>query len=96
MIIINMINERQIKRVMQFSYQDNSLIFANVKQSLENFVISSSDPSIFLNNASISRMNMTLENISDPVDLEYWIYIVLDYLAFMHRCLNLVNLNIKP
>jgi serine/threonine protein kinase len=41
-------------------------------------------------------MNMTLDVISDPDELEYYILIVLDYIAFLHRNLHLVNLDIKP
>jgi len=41
-------------------------------------------------------MNTTLEEISDPIELEYWILIVLDYLAFLHHRLHIVNLDIKP
>ena len=41
-------------------------------------------------------MNTPLDSISDPIDLEYWIFIILDYLAFLHRILYLVNLDIKP
>ena len=35
------------------------------------FVISASDPTVFLNYASISVMNIFLDSISDPIDLEY-------------------------
>ena len=41
-------------------------------------------------------MNITLDGISDPDELEYQILIVLDYIAFLHRILHLVNLDIKP
>jgi serine/threonine protein kinase len=91
-----MIYERQIKRVIQYFNYGDLLTFGNIRQSPELFVISSSDPSMFLNYASISPMYMTLDRISDPIDLEFWIYMILDYLAFMHRSLNLVNLDIKP
>jgi hypothetical protein len=64
--------------------------------SLDLFVVSATYPNMFLKYASISEMNITLDLISDPIKLEYWILIVLSYLAFMHRCLNLVNLDINP
>jgi serine/threonine protein kinase len=41
-------------------------------------------------------MNVTLDGISDPDELEYWILIVIDYLSFLHRNLHIVNLDIKP
>ena len=60
------------------------------------FVISASDPTVFLDYASVSLMNITLDCISDPIDLEYWIFMVLDYLAFLHSYPQFVNLDIKP
>ena len=60
------------------------------------FVISASDPTVFLDYASINFMNNTLETIVDSNDLEYRILTVLDYFAFLHRNLHIVNLDIKP
>jgi hypothetical protein len=51
---------------------------------------------VFLDYATISYMNNTLDGICDPEDLEYRIYLVLDHLAFMHLGLHCVNLDIKP
>lgn len=96
MFIMNMIYERQIKRVMQFFYYPNHSINDIILFGNDLFVISASDPSVFLNYASGSIMNITLDDIIDPIELEYWIYIVLCYLAFMHRILHLVILDIKP
>ena len=96
MLLMNMIYERQIKRVIQYFYLSYRSSFAEVFKSLDFFVISASNPTIFLDYASISPMNVTLDSIRDPNDLEYWILIVLDYLAFLHRNLHLVNLDIKP
>ena len=92
-LIINMIYERQIKRFSDFFINKNN---SAMKPSLDLFVVSASDPTVFLDYASISRMNSTLDTIWDPIDLEFWILIVLDYLAFHHRILHLVNLDIKP
>ena len=96
MFINNLIYERQIKRLIQYLYIGNRSGIAMLLESLDIFVISASDPTVFLDYASISPMNTTLDGISDPIDLEYWILIVLDYLAFLHRRLHLVNLDIKP
>jgi serine/threonine protein kinase len=41
-------------------------------------------------------MNNTIDTIVDPINLEFWIYTVLDYLAYLHRNLLIVNLDIKP
>ena len=59
-------------------------------------MISASDPTVFLNYASVSYMNNTLDTIVDSIYLDYWIFTVLDYLAFHHRKLHIVNLDIKP
>ena len=96
MFLINMIYERQIKRVIEYFYKGDRLKFGNAFKSLDLFVISASDPTLFLDYASISQMNITLDGINSPIDLEYWILIVLDYLVFLHRCLHLVVLDIKP
>ena len=93
MLIINMIYERQIKQIIQLLYWP---MIEYVYYGQDLFVIQASDPTIFLNYASVSSMNVTLEEIIDPVNLECWILIILDYLAFLHRRLNLVNLDIKP
>ena len=93
---MNLIYERQIKRAIQYYYIGNRSGIAMLLESLDLYVISASDPTVFLDYASISPMNTTLDGISDPIDLEYWILIVLDYLAFLHRRLHLVNLDIKP
>ena len=66
------------------------------KPSIDLFVVSALDQSVLLDYASISRMNSTLDTIWDPIDIEFWILIVLDYLAYLHRILHLVNLDIKP
>jgi hypothetical protein len=68
----------------------------NLSLDLELFVVSASDPTVLLDYASISEMNNTLETIVEPIDLEFWILIVLDYLGFLHRILHLVILDIKP
>jgi serine/threonine protein kinase len=94
--IINMIYESQIKRFIQYFYFESRLSFVGTYYCSDIFVISASDPAVFLNYASFTRMNITLDSISNPDELEYWILIVLDYLAFLHRSLNLVNLDIKP
>jgi hypothetical protein len=91
-----MIYERQIKRMYGFFLLLNQGIILNLSLSFDLFVVSASDPTVFLDYASISTMNNTLDTISNPIDLEFWIWIVLDYLAFLHRILHLVNLDIKP
>ena len=80
-LIINMIYERQIKHFIQLLYWPRINLFS----SQDLFVIQASDPTVFLNYASVSSMNVTLEGIIDPVNLECWILIILDYLAFLHR-----------
>jgi hypothetical protein len=67
----------------------------NVNENLDLFVVSVSDSTVFLDYASISRMNNNLDTIWDPIYLGFWIYIILDYLAGLHR-INMVNLDIKP
>jgi len=94
--ITNMIYETQIKRVIQYSYYRSWYSFDEDFLTLDLFVISASDPTVFLDYASITNKNTTLDDIYDPIDLEYWILMVLDYLAFLHRILHLVNLDIKP
>jgi hypothetical protein len=59
-------------------------------------VISKDDPTAFLDYASISFMNKTLDSLSDPEDLEYRVYLILDHLTYLHLQLNVVNLDIKP
>jgi hypothetical protein len=95
-LILNMIYERQIKRMYGFFLLLNQGIILNLSLSFDLFVVSASDPTVFLDYASISTMNNTIDTISNPIDLEFWIWIVLDYLAFLHRILHLVNLDIKP
>jgi hypothetical protein len=92
MLIMNMIFERQIKKFIQLLYWPRINLF--LSQDL--FVIQASDPTVFLNYASVTGMNVTLEGIIDSVNLECWILIILDYLAFLHCRLDLVNLDIKP
>jgi hypothetical protein len=58
-------------------------------------VISSKDPKVFLDYASISFMNKTLDSLSEPEDLEYRVYLILDHLTYLHLQLNVVNLDIK-
>ena len=70
-------------------------IVSNVTENLDLFVVSASDPTVFLDYASISLMNSTLDTIWDPINLGFWIFIILDYLAVLH-CINMVNLDIKP
>ena len=70
-------------------------IMSNLTQNLDLFVVSVSDPTVFLDYASISLMNSTLDTIWDPINLGFWIFIILDYLAVLH-CINMVNLDIKP
>ena len=67
----------------------------HVTENLDLFVVSASDPTVFLDYASISAMNNTLDTIWDPLDLGFWILIILDYLAELHR-IKIVNLDIKP
>lgn len=93
-MILNMIYERQIKRAID--YLINQPSYFNLNHNLDLFVISASDPTVFLDYATISYMNNTLDAICDPEDLEYRIYLVLDHLAFMHLGLHCVNLDIKP
>jgi hypothetical protein len=95
-IILNMIFERQIKRAAEYIYLENqqSFLVTNLNQDL--FVISAADPNVILDYASVSRMNNTLDSKWEPEDLEYCVLIVLDYIAFLHRVLHLVNLDIKP
>ena len=94
--ILNMIHERQIKRLYDYFLFKNQGIITSFSQYLDFFVVSASDPTEFLDYASISGMNNTLDTIWDPIDLEFWILRILDNLAFSHRILNLVNLDIKP
>jgi serine/threonine protein kinase len=51
---------------------------------------------MFLDYASISGMNNTLDAQLNPIELEYWIFTILDYISFLHRFLHVVNLDIKP
>ena len=71
-------------------------IMSNVTENLDLFVVSASDPTVFIDYASISIMNNTLDTIWDPIKLGFWILIILDYLAVHHRILHMVNLDIKP
>jgi len=96
MLLLNMIYERQIKRVADYIYLDDRGRSYLTSMNQDLFVVSVSDPTVFLDYASISHLNVTLDDIEDPDDLENWILIVLDYLAFLHRILKLVNLDIKP
>jgi hypothetical protein len=93
-MILNMIYERQIKRALD--YLINQPSYFNLNHNLDLFVISATDPTAFLDYATISYMNNTLDCIYDPEDLEYRIYLVLDHLAFLHLGLHCVNLDIKP
>ena len=95
-LILNMIYERQIKRFSNYILLTNHDAMTNLTDSLDLFVVSASDPTVFLDYASISWMNNTLDTIRDPIDLEFWILIVLDYLTFLHQILHLTNLDIKP
>ena len=95
-LLLNIIYERQIKRMINYFLYINQGIISNQSQNLDFFVLSASDPTVLLNYASISPMNNTLDTIWDPINLEFWILITLNYLAFFHRILHLVNLDIKP
>lgn len=72
------------------------MVKTNITQNADFYVISASDPTVFLNYATSSYMNNTLDTIVDYIDLEYWMLTVLDCLAFLHRNLHIVNLDIKP
>jgi hypothetical protein len=91
-----MIFERQIKRAVEYMYleSEQSFLVTNLNQDL--FVVSAADPNVILDYASVSRMNNTFDSKWEPADLEYCVLIVLDYLAFLHRSLHMVNLDIKP
>ena len=95
-LILNMIYERQMKRVVDYFYVGDQETSYLTSMNLELFMISVSDPTVFLDYSSISLLNCTLDEIQDPDELESWILIVLDYLAFQHRILNVVNLDVKP
>jgi len=95
-LILNMIYERQIKRFSDYLLNRSQDISSHVTENLDLFVVSASDPTVFLDYASISTMNNTLDTIWDPINLEFWIFIILDYLAILHRILHMVNLDIKP
>ena len=95
-LLLKIIYERQIKRMINYFLYINQGIISNQSQNLDFFVLSASDPTELLNYASISQMNNTLDTIWDPINLEFWILITLNYLAFFHRILHLVNLDIKP
>jgi hypothetical protein len=70
-------------------------VMSNVTKNLDLFVVSASDPTVFLDYASISIMNSTLDTIWDPINLGTYIFIILDYLAVLHP-IKIVNLDIKP
>ena len=95
-LILNMIYERQIKRFYDHFLYEYDAIVKNRTWNLDLYVISASDPTVFLDYASISPMNSTLETIWDPIDLEFWILLILDKLVALHRFLHMVNLDIKP
>jgi hypothetical protein len=68
-LILNMIYERQIKRVFDVFYTKNKVTSLSITENRDLFVISASDPTVFLDYASISVLNCTLETILDPIDL---------------------------
>ena len=80
-----------MKRTVEFLQNQSSYFSFNY--NIELFVISGDKLTDY---ASIQRLNKTFDSIEDPKDLEQWIYIVLDQLVFLHRGLNLFNLDIKP
>ena len=65
-LMLNMIYERQIKRMLNHFIEKNQTFITNTSQNLDFYVMSASDPTVFLDYASISIMNNTLEGISDP------------------------------
>jgi hypothetical protein len=59
-----MIYERQIKRFILFI--DSKFLIDPNNRNIDLFVISASDSSVLLDYASISNLNKTLDNISNP------------------------------
>jgi hypothetical protein len=53
-LILNMIYERQIKRFSNYILLTNHDAMTNFTDSLDLFVVSASDPTVFLDYASIS------------------------------------------
>jgi hypothetical protein len=60
------------------------------------FVISPDNPQKLLDYSSGQLINITLDQVNDPEELEHRIYQSLDYLVNLHQEMNLVNLDIKP
>lgn len=63
MLILNMIYERQIKRVADYIYLDDRGRSYLTSMNQDLFVLSVSDPTVFLDYASISHLNVTLDDI---------------------------------
>jgi hypothetical protein len=62
-LILNMIYERQIKRVVDYFYVGDQETSYLTSMNLELFMISVSDPTVFLDYSSISLLNCTLDEI---------------------------------
>jgi hypothetical protein len=69
MLILNMIYERQIMRVFDVFFTKDQVQSLSETLNRDLFVLSASDPNVFLDYASISVLNCTLETILDPNDL---------------------------
>ena len=69
MLILNMIYERQVKRVFDVFFTKDQVTSLSETLNRDLFVLSASDPNVFLDYASISVLNCTLETILDPNDL---------------------------